>query len=126
MTPERLGACVRDVLRRGLDDWIQAAEVVSVAISIGGASTEVDQRTLSLEIIRNVVENRLMTVGDVTGDGFHGWDLSEHDALVRIEREWLALGRRPNLGEICWLSNTEAGDDFARAVHEMSPTTGSA
>lgn len=109
-------ACVNEILLSGLDDWIQASEVDSVARTVGGAATEAEVQQLSLEIIRKVIKDGLMEVGDVTAQGFHAWDLSADDALERIEREWKALGRNPNLGEICWLSNTEEGDKRARRL----------
>jgi len=33
---------------------------------------------------------------------FAVWQLSIDETIARIEREWLALGREPNLGEIAW------------------------
>lgn len=108
--------CVNDILVRGLDDWIQASEVDSVARTVGGATTELEAQKLSLEIIRHVIKDGLMEAGDVTGHGFHAWNLSADDAIERIEREWAALGRFPTLGEICWLSNTAEGDTRARRL----------
>jgi hypothetical protein len=31
------------------------------------------------------------------------WQLSVDEVVARIEREWAALGREPNLGEVVWL-----------------------
>jgi hypothetical protein len=113
-------ACINEILLLGLDDWIQASEIASVTRTVGGAATHDEVRQLSLEIIRKVIKDGLMAVGDVTEKGFHVWELSADDALERIEREWTALGRNPSLGEICWLSNTEEGDRLARRMsHEQ-------
>jgi hypothetical protein len=109
-------ACVNEILLLGLDDWIQAAEVASVARTVGGAATESDVQQLSIEMICDVVRAGLMKAGDVTPDGFHEWDLSPNETLDRIEHEWAALGRGPGLGEICWLCNTEEGDKRARRL----------
>ena len=103
-------ACVEEVLKRGLEDWIQAAEVASVAKVTGGQRTDLGIQTLALEVVAELVRSRLMKPGDVTEDGFHEWDLEPDDALNRISREWKALGRLPELGEVCWLSNTSDGD----------------
>jgi hypothetical protein len=100
-------ACVDDILMRGLDDWIQAAEVVSVVKSALAAVPEADILDLSRNVIRELVKGGLMIPGDVTTDGFGEWGLGLEAALDRIEREWVALGRRPGLGEVCWLSNTD-------------------
>jgi hypothetical protein len=107
---------IDEILMLGLDDWIQASEIASVARTVGGAATEGEVQRLSLDIIRGVIKEGLMAVGDVTTQGFHAWVLSTEEALERIEREWKALGRNPSLGEICWLSNTEKGDKRARRL----------
>jgi hypothetical protein len=106
-------ACTQEILERGLDDWIQAAEIASVAKSIGGATTEASIRTLALELISAVVSTGLMKPGDLTAEGFREWDLDEEQALARITREW-KVGQLPGLGEICWLSNTTSGDQRAK------------
>ncbi len=72
-------------------------------------------RKLSGETIRTVLREGLMTAGDVTHAGFCPWNISGEQAIERIERDWTALGRGPNLGEICWLSNTPAGDARAKS-----------
>lgn len=57
-----------------------------------------------------------MTAGDVTGEGFREWGLPPSEAMRRIEHGWSATAA-PQLGEVCWLSNTERGD-----VRAHSPT----
>jgi len=109
-----LDACVREVLNRGLQDWVDAAEVAWVAQSVGGATAAGFAFELSIGIISNVLQEGLMVIGDVTGDGFKEWNMTSTEALDRIAREWKALGRSPNLGEICWLSNTREGDRRAQ------------
>jgi hypothetical protein len=109
-------AFVDGILTRGLHDWIQAAEVVSVVKSALPTAPEVDILDLSLSVIRELVKGGLMSAGDVTTDGFREWGLEQEAAVERIEREWIALGRRPGLGEVCWLSNTDAGDKRAQAM----------
>lgn len=40
---------------------------------------------------------------------FDPWNLSPEEAIERIEREWDALGREPDIGEIVWFDITEKG-----------------
>jgi hypothetical protein len=120
-----LNACIEDVLDRGLDDWIDITEVASVAKTVGGAVTDAEIQELSIEIIRSVIQEGLMEVGDVTTDGFHRWGLSPDEALKRIEHDWGALGRWPYIGDICWLSNTEEGDKRARQLSNGGGGAGS-
>ncbi len=105
-----LSACAKEILDRGLDDWIQAAEIASVVMRHA-----TDVRTVAIATIRELVDDGLVTVGDLTGDGFVPWNLPARECLARIEREW-PTRRSPDLGEVCWLSNTEAGDAFARLL----------
>jgi hypothetical protein len=120
--------CVNDLLIRGLDDIIQAAEITSVAMQVGGAATQDEVRDLSLGLIREVVHLGLMELGDIVGTGiynptlkveigkFQRWDHSFEEAMERVACEWRALGRNPSLGEICWLCNTEKGNEVARQL----------
>jgi hypothetical protein len=36
------------------------------------------------------------------------------EALERVESKWMKVEGGPNLGEICWMSNTEQGDQHAK------------
>ena len=116
----KLESCVDELLVRGEDDWVHAAEVAEVAQSIGGARTDADIQELSIDLVREVVERGLMKIGDVTEDGFQEWRAPLTDAVVRVKDEWTELGRRPNLGEIFWLANTEKGDDRAHRIRRNS------
>jgi hypothetical protein len=107
----RIQRCVDDLVKRGADDWIQAAEVAWVAKSIGEASTDTDVRDLALELIREVVQHGLMEIGEVAADAFRKCPLSPEEALSRVTREWMPLSGLPDLGDVCWLCNTEAGNE---------------
>jgi hypothetical protein len=112
MTP--LEICVVEVVKRGLDDWVDAAEVAWVVKFTGDQTTDSGIESLALEVIARLLRRGLMKPGDVTKDGFCEWDLEPHEAVERITRSWKALGRLPGLGEVCWLSNTGEGDRKAR------------
>ena len=111
---------VDELLTCGADDWVDAAEVAWVARSVGGATTEAEIRELSIDLIREVLEQGFMRIGDVTKEGFRPWPLSSGDAVLRVRNEWTALGRGPRLGEIFWLENTETGDQRSRRVRNSS------
>ena len=113
MTDNRL---LDELLLRGLDDWVMAAEVASLARSVGGAATDTEVRDMAVEAISAVVEDGLMQVGDVSDGGFFEWDMKPEDAVQRVASEWRALQRSPDIGEVCWLSNTPAGDARAKAL----------
>jgi hypothetical protein len=106
--------CLMQILRRGLDDWIQAAEVASVVRSCGVQSTHEGIERAALEMISELLRRNLMKAGDVTAKGFSEWDMPSDDAVEHIVRAWTKLGRSPDLGEVCWLCNTPQGDALAR------------
>lgn len=109
-------SCIDEVLKRGLDDWIQAAEVASVVQSIAGQRSNASIRRITLEVIETLIQRGLMRAGEVTREGFYEWDLTADQALEKIVTTWNALGRLPELGEVCWLSNTAQGDSRARSM----------
>lgn len=114
-----LKLCIDDLLMHGCDDWVDACEVTSVVISVGGIGIKSPDeiRELSLELIRAVVRQGLMELGDLeSGEGFRKWDLSIEEGLSRVERDWTALGRNPTLWEVCWLNNTERGEEIGERV----------
>ena len=119
--------CVNDLLMRGTDDLIQASEVASVAIAVGGATNQDEIREMSLAMIREVVRQKFMEIGDAIGIGSHPthvfervdfspWAIPFEAAMERVAREWRALGRNPNLGEICWLCNTDKGNEIGNRL----------
>lgn len=112
--------CVDDLLIRGLDDWLQAAEVASVARTIGAARTESEVRALSVQVVRDLLQRDFMVVGTVAGTEFTPWGIAMEDALERIEREWRARPEGPNLGDICWLNLTERGSGRAEDLRSRS------
>lgn len=107
-------AMVHELLARGEDDWVMAAEVAWIAKSLGDAESEDDVRRLGTRLVRDVLEDGLMRIGTVTDGGFLEWDETPAEAAARVEREWAALGRSPEMGELFWLMNTPQGGRRAR------------
>jgi hypothetical protein len=116
----RVDQCVADLLLRGLADWIDAAEVASVARTVGGARTEHEVRELSLQLLRELLGRGLMEVGAVTESGFEPWRVAVDRALERIESEWRSLPKGPDLGDICWLNLTEKGQTRAEELRSRN------
>ncbi len=72
-------------------------------------------------IMGELVDADYAIVGDVAKDGegilyIPSWGLGPPDMIKRIEDKWRALGRPPNLGDVCWLELTESGRAHALAV----------
>ena len=110
---EAVEACSSAVIQRGLDDWVDAAEVAWVARAIGAATADDEARELSIEVIRNVLTRGWMTIGDVTTAGYTPWSLDVEASVERVRQGWIGSSQ-PKIGDVCWLSNTETGDEIAR------------
>jgi len=113
----KLKPFIEQLLRSGLDDWVDASEVAWIAQETGEAVTKSEILSLSLEAISEILECGWMRIGDLTHEGFRPWPISNSDGLERVRREWVALPTKtPNLGEIFWLANTEDGDRVAEKL----------
>ena len=110
---------IDDLVQLGAEDWVMAADVAWLVKAITSGSDIERVRTEAIELIEAVVTTGLMVVGDVTDGGFFAWDLSDQDALARVRASWPADVDVPGLGEVCWLENTNAGDERAR--HRREP-----
>ncbi|WP_164928458.1 hypothetical protein [Gloeobacter violaceus] len=71
-------------------------------------STKIRYQTL--QIIEELLREGLIQAGSFSSDGsFVVWEIQPIEVIKRIENEWDALGRDPNLGEIAWFEATEKG-----------------
>lgn len=115
-------ACIDELLVRGLDDWIQAAEVASVSRKAGGASSNPDCRALSLRIVRQLLDRGLFEIGLVNElAGFVPWALSVDAIMQRIEGCWPEGSPSPELGECFWLRLTAEGERQAADLFTKNP-----
>ena len=112
-----------ELLDRGLDDILQLSEMAGVARRhLGGSPSEDEVMRVTTEIIGELVDAGYAIVGHVAKDDegilyISSWGLGSADTIKRIEDEWRALGRPPNLGDVCWLELTESGRAHALDVY---------
>jgi hypothetical protein len=100
------------VLRAGLDDWVPLAAVDGLARQLG-ASTSDEATGASLAAIRELVENSLAVIGEVSDGGFFEWTGPQEESLARVEEARRALHQN-EWGFFCWLQNTPSGDGLAK------------
>ncbi len=112
-------ACVDEILVRGLDDWIQAAEVSSVVRELEPGLSDAEVRVAALVVVRRLLEEGLMLAGDLNHQGFTAWSISAVDSLGRIERAWPEHRVGPELGEVCCFDLTSLGEQTARRLSEQ-------
>lgn len=106
-----------EIILRGLDDWVDLSEFIWVVQSSTDARTPADVYELAIELLGELLSDGLIVVGTVTEtEGFCPWPLAKDEALQRVRRELAQLDQDLLPGEICWLSNTLAGDQRAEHV----------
>lgn len=91
-----------------------ACEVVSEIVEAGVDAGDENVPEVSFAILEHLLLNGLMEAGDVTDAGFVPWPVDPTEALSIIKAEWRKFDKLPNLGDVCWLSNTALGDELGR------------
>jgi hypothetical protein len=91
------------------EDHVGLWRVVNAARFDLGLSDPSETRAVTLRLVRRLLDERGMQVGHPAPDGRHfvAWGLSPEQAVQRIEQEWSALGREPNIGEVAWFTSVQ-------------------
>lgn len=119
---KRYDRMVEALLVEGLDDFLDLCWCNGVVREVGRFDVDYvtdapNLREATLTAIKSVLAEGLMEIGDLTNDeGVVPWELSAEEAVARVRREWLALGRLPNLWEIGWLELTPKGKQIAMEI----------
>ncbi len=102
-----------EVLRRGLDDWADAADVVDVLFNYAHVTDPIVGRRVALRIIPTIIERGLMNAGTIKADGFEPY--TKEVALELLERRW-PTDHFPELGEMpFWLDLTDTGKQWLQS-----------
>jgi hypothetical protein len=90
------------------EDHVGLWQIVNAARQDLGSTTPADTRAVTLRLVRGLLGERGMQVGQPAPDGrrFIPWGLAPDQALRRIEQEWSALGRDPDIGEVAWFTSS--------------------
>jgi hypothetical protein len=109
----------KELLIRGLSDWLYLAEVEFYAGKYPNSeSTEIVNKYVIDAIVRLYNEG-LWEVGDVLKDhGFEPWLLSIKEIQERIQIRWGSLSHTLWPGDVCWFSLTEKGKNEAKRIIE--------
>jgi hypothetical protein len=107
---------LEDIIARGIDDWVYAAEVHDIAARTGLSDPE-QLRMLAVGLIAEALVQGLLVAGDYDGVEHRPWSVSVGEAIARIAEDWLKWGNEvPTPGAIVWLDLTPAGREIAEAV----------
>lgn len=113
-----------EILKRGLEDIIQLAEIISVAHFILKIDMGPTMYSAVSECIHSLLSRDLAIVGDLDDSSLPlivvSWP-GDADAIVdRVIGDWKSLRRSPGLSEICWLELTEEGLRLGRELTSSS------
>lgn len=96
---------VKDFIVEAKQDNIGLWRVVNAVQHETGEVDSSGVRSDSLRVIEGLLNHGLEVMDYYQGRGWEKWpEKDRHSILARIEREWIALGRDPSLGDICWFS----------------------
>lgn len=111
---------IESLLVDGLEDYGAANWVLATVERELDVSDTRDLRAISLGLITELLMEGLMVAGDLKAGHFYPWDLEPHAAVARVTDDWLIWGleKFPTPGAICWLDNTEKGNEIARKAFE--------
>jgi hypothetical protein len=106
MTPEDV---LDSLVEECHEDHVGLWEIVEAVRLDLGPSSPRETRAMALRLVRSLLHERGMQVGHPAPDGRHfvAWDLPADQAVSRIEKEWSALGREPNIGEVAWFTSPQ-------------------
>lgn len=99
-----MAVAVGDVISRELDEDYVGLWVVAWHIRRRLGPVDDDQvRRVARAVLEGLMESavRVGTLDEATGT-FSAW--STQDGVERAIREWSAMGRDPNIGEVAWLA----------------------
>jgi len=104
----------QELLTEGRGDYVGLWEIAWILRRSQPSYTADEIREAALEVLGFLLCGGLMEPGILQENGgFLAWKCTPEKALARIDKEWRALGQDPNIGQVCWFSNTSAGDKAA-------------
>ena len=106
MTPEEV---LESLTQECSEDHVGLWRIVNAVRFDLGSTNPAQTRALTLRLVRSLLYDHGMQVGHPAVDGRHflPWRLSADQAVRRIEQEWSALGRDPNIGEVAWFTSPD-------------------
>lgn len=106
MTPDDV---LESLVEECQEDHVGLWRVVNAVRFDLGSQNPLETRTMTLRLVHRLLDERGMQVGHPAPDGRHfiAWSLATDQAVSRIEKEWSALGRDPDIGEVAWFTSMQ-------------------
>ncbi len=105
------------VLIELLDDWVGLWEIARMLQGVSPPASWEQRRSDAVRLIESLLTKGYIRAGDLTAGGvFVPWDMPAKAIAQKIDAQWRALGRDPDIGELCWFASTPAGVRMAREI----------
>lgn len=90
-------------LREMNDDYVGLWQIVHVLREEWGVVSPADLRKQTMLIVRQLLSHPEVKAGLLsTAHGFLPWNSNLEESMLRISRDWDALGRDPTLSEVAY------------------------
>lgn len=105
MTMVNLRKLEEEFLVEAGQDYVGLWQLVGAVRRKLQVSEPSEVRRLTLLLVRDLLASGLQAVALTSDGGCVPWLKNDVQSVInRIEREWSALGREPNIGEIVWFN----------------------
>jgi hypothetical protein len=106
----------REVLMSGVDDWVDMLEVVSFVREATSGLDEAGALPLAIEVVKRLMHQGLVQVGDVGNEGFTPWSGSTSAVERRLDEAATTVTFPLRFSDVCWIQNTAAGHERGNAL----------
>jgi hypothetical protein len=102
MSPE-FEQMMKDFVAEASSDWIGLWEIVKVLTENDMTRSPDEVKRLTLAFVSEMLRRGFVAGDPPTHEGVRHWDSQDHQyVLRRIDEEWTALGKPPNIVDIAW------------------------
>ncbi|WP_155984812.1 hypothetical protein [Saccharomonospora piscinae] len=109
------------ILVDGLVDWVSIISPLFAARQILGGAGEREALPLAIQAVKELLREGLILVGETSRRGFEPWTGSLASIEQRLDWEAKNIEFPVRFGDICWIDNTERGEQMANHVMKTEP-----
>lgn len=110
---DKIFPLLEEIISEGEEDWLPVDHLIGIAKDYPDTQGG-DFRSLALELLRELISEGLMQIGDLGQTGFEAWSSSVGESLERFRKGCEEYGWKP-MGALWWLANTEKGVAWLRS-----------
>ncbi|WP_369203471.1 hypothetical protein [Streptomyces sp. PU-14G] len=111
---EYLVPLVKEMLIEGEDDWVMVDFLIGVAEEFTNSHGG-DFKDVSLDLLRELLREELMEIGDLGETGFEAWPHNVNESVARFKEGCDSYDWEP-MGALWWLANTEKGEQWLEST----------